>query len=408
MTDINILIKEDDNGNLSMQGDCSVGVMIYQFDSNAHQFVFERPADFTNHSLVLYFSNGIKNFEPVNIHKGNNFTISNALTQTNTLRLQIAFKEKCEFRKGVNTLQYNIFGSIASGKLPPDSFPDDLSELMQNAFVDVEQTGESVVFRNSSGTEVGGINAIKGDQGPPGDSLRIVQHIPGPGKPPVTTIPLELDTRFVTDLFSSSIPFSFPPPKTDNVSVCEALLKLAPSVTAPNPSPAELMEKSDAPAWYSLGGGAVLLYRFVYNGSKWTYTWMEVDSGFYGAGMNMRNRILTGATTLQTNMINFSDSDPGTPPSTIAEGDFPKTIDPITIIFNKINNLFRWLVKKQPKGDNNSTRNVINSPTENYLSAIGVMNPSNPLEVLSYAQLKVLQTTVGNLNDVLEARLHGG
>jgi hypothetical protein len=74
---------------ISPEGNGDIGS---QFDNFAAKFVFERPRENERDSLLLAFSDESSAFAPINIGMGNEFPISNFLTQSTVLKMQIIFE----------------------------------------------------------------------------------------------------------------------------------------------------------------------------------------------------------------------------------------------------------------------------------------------------------------------------
>lgn len=148
---------------------------ITQFDSSAHELAFERPAQYEEADLYLFFNDGLRSFAPAILPADAEptFEIDSALTTQRWLRLQIGFFQHnswIEIRHS-NWLEWRVRPSMprASTAIPPSI--RDLLEQMREAFEDLEQRVE--VLETTGGPP--GPQGEKGDageagiQGPPGE-----------------------------------------------------------------------------------------------------------------------------------------------------------------------------------------------------------------------------------------------
>ena len=152
-----------------------------QFDGEAQKFVFTRPPDLANKSLFLYFTPKGDETKTVNIGTANEYEITNALTQTTRLSLQVAFREGSGFRKGANSLSFSLTASAKNGETP-EPIPDPVAGLISKAVTggrfDVDES--NLILSNMAGVDVGSIpipsgGGGSGGQGPQGE--------PGPQGP---------------------------------------------------------------------------------------------------------------------------------------------------------------------------------------------------------------------------------
>jgi len=125
-----------------------------QYDNFAFKFVFERPAEFEEDSLLLFFDDGKTKFSPINIGAKNEFELSSYFTQTTDLNMQVAFEREeimiahsdvCTFflRRSIQ------FGDAAAGT-PPESIP----RLVEQAITKVDYQNSTLNFRNFAGEKV--------------------------------------------------------------------------------------------------------------------------------------------------------------------------------------------------------------------------------------------------------------
>jgi hypothetical protein len=110
----------------------SASIIAAQFDGEAQKFVFTRPPDLANKSLFLYFTTRDGEQKTVNIGIANEYEITNALTQTTQLSLQVAFREGSGFRKGANSLSFSLTASSKNGETP-EPVPDPVADLISKA-----------------------------------------------------------------------------------------------------------------------------------------------------------------------------------------------------------------------------------------------------------------------------------
>lgn len=134
-----------------------------QYDNESRQLVFERPDDFSGDDLVLYFSNGVVQYDPVNIGSENVYTVTSELTRRTELRLQIAFFREDTELEHSNILRFELSRSLSN--ILPDavSIPERLRELQESAFTGVDYRGQRLSFTNLAGEELGFVTVAGGD-----------------------------------------------------------------------------------------------------------------------------------------------------------------------------------------------------------------------------------------------------
>ncbi len=161
MDRVKISFVENDNGQLTIEADRPV--LCGQYDNNSVVLSIQRPDKFINDDLVasFFFVDGGPTFS-TNISVNNAIPVSEIFTRYRQVFFSIQFREKNGIIKsGTNTIRFLLRPS-----LHPESPPDisDISYLLENAIVRVEQIGNIVNFYNSIGDIVGGITLSEPEQ----------------------------------------------------------------------------------------------------------------------------------------------------------------------------------------------------------------------------------------------------
>ena len=107
-----------------------------QYDHKAQKFVFVRPTEFKGsdgYNLWLYLTPKYGTTMVVNIGAAEEYVITNALTQTTLLGLEVAIKKGSDFRIGANSLVYFDLTPAAKGGATPEPIPDPVVDLIEHA-----------------------------------------------------------------------------------------------------------------------------------------------------------------------------------------------------------------------------------------------------------------------------------
>ena len=89
-----------------------------QYDHKMQKLVFTRPAGFEALPLFVYFKDGHNQRHTAEVGLANEYAIINALTQTTSIQIQIAFLDGDELRAGANVLDFKLRASIGGGSVP--------------------------------------------------------------------------------------------------------------------------------------------------------------------------------------------------------------------------------------------------------------------------------------------------
>ena len=129
-----------------------------QYDHKAQKFVFVRPTEFKGsdgYNLWLYLTPKYGKTMVVNIGAAEEYVITNALTQTTLLGLEVAIKKGSDFRIGANSLVYFDLTPAAKGGATPEPIPDLVTDLDDKAITDGRYDVDrgAFVFTNRSNDE---------------------------------------------------------------------------------------------------------------------------------------------------------------------------------------------------------------------------------------------------------------
>ena len=153
-----------------------------QYDHEAQEFVLTRPEGLANYAMHLYLTTKDGELFEVNIGTANNYVITNALTQTTRLSLQIAFKKGSDTRKGANSLSFSLTASAKNGETP-EPIPDLLADLAENAVTDgrFDAVESNLILSNMVGSDVATIHIPSGGGGgiysPEINSIRVMDKV---------------------------------------------------------------------------------------------------------------------------------------------------------------------------------------------------------------------------------------
>lgn len=142
MKSIHITMAAPQGGNLAISADMAeIGT---QYDNYAKQLVFERPDEYKNDSLMLYFRSGMKEMRAVDNGISDCFPVGENLTDNTRLSVQAGFRREGVILVRSNVLELSLRPSIAEGEYSPHN-------LIEEAPVD----GKAYARRNGMWDESG-------------------------------------------------------------------------------------------------------------------------------------------------------------------------------------------------------------------------------------------------------------
>ena len=145
-----------------------------QYDHKAQKFVFDRPEELKNYALYLYFTTKNNEVMTANIGTGNEYILTNALTQTMRLGVQVAFKKGSDFRMGANSLSFSLTASSKNGETP-EPLPDPVADLIDKAVTDgrFDAVKSNLILSNKVGVDVAEIHIPSGGTGGTSDHNKL-------------------------------------------------------------------------------------------------------------------------------------------------------------------------------------------------------------------------------------------
>ena len=150
-----------------------------QYDHKAQEFVLTRPEGLTDYAAHLYFITRDNKLFEVNIGTADNYVITNALTQTTRLSLQIAFKKGSDVRKGANSLSFSLTASLKNGETP-EPVPDPVADLAENAVTDgrFDAVESNLILSNMASDDVATIHipSVGGIYSPEINNIRVMDR----------------------------------------------------------------------------------------------------------------------------------------------------------------------------------------------------------------------------------------
>lgn len=97
-----------------------------QYDHKARSFLFSRPEEFADDDLVLYFKTSATSFAPAHLNDENEYVITDALTQTLSLTLQVAFRRDGVELAHSGTVGFSLRPSVKAGDGGPPASSEDV------------------------------------------------------------------------------------------------------------------------------------------------------------------------------------------------------------------------------------------------------------------------------------------
>jgi len=140
-------------------------------DHNRQTLQFERDPEFDGDDLCLAFSNALGAFPEISLGQGSEYLIPNALTQNDSLLMQVILREGDGTAKASsNILEFVLRPAITPGETPIEPIPDPVQELIGAAFTGVSFEDNEYQFSNKGGAVVAAIPAVGGGSGGGGTS----------------------------------------------------------------------------------------------------------------------------------------------------------------------------------------------------------------------------------------------
>ncbi len=135
-----------------------------QFDNYAAKFIFDRPPEYAEDALLLFFSDGKTDFAPVSIGGENEFEVSDYLTQSTVLKMQAAFERNEIILCRSNVCTFFLRESIQNGASFTGTASKSALRLVDKAITGVEHKGNYLAFQNLAGDTVEDV--LLSDYGP--------------------------------------------------------------------------------------------------------------------------------------------------------------------------------------------------------------------------------------------------
>lgn len=159
MRDIKLQIRRGAKSGL-LRIEANHHVISTQGDGGVQRLLIERPPEYADANMILLFTAHYKRFEAANLKQGNEFTITNALTQTDDLSLQIVFERSAVEKEHTDVIVFDLRKSNKAGEYPVDPLPSPLDDLG----ADVQYDAESNILHllNRHGEQIGEGTTIQG------------------------------------------------------------------------------------------------------------------------------------------------------------------------------------------------------------------------------------------------------
>ena len=154
MENIEIKLKIQD-GRLVM--DVDEGCIGSLYDNRAKQLIFTRPKMHEDCGLILFFRDEARDFLPVNLGGENTFGLTNALTQTTGLWLQVAFERDGQVIIHSNTVRFWLRQSLQSDKRTVEELPDMMRKVYHGAVHTLRHEDGQLRFFGMGGNLLGSL-----------------------------------------------------------------------------------------------------------------------------------------------------------------------------------------------------------------------------------------------------------
>ena len=153
------------NNNAPVLSTERIGALIgSMWDSGVQELVFTRPEELDALDMRLLFRPGYDAWVEIDLGTGNAYTLTNALTQRDTLTLQCAFLEGETVRCGTNAVVFR-FRSCPQGGAVPEDIKSDYSALLSEAVTGGAVVEGSYEFYNRTGDKRFTLPASSGGAG---------------------------------------------------------------------------------------------------------------------------------------------------------------------------------------------------------------------------------------------------
>lgn len=162
MEKIEIMLKIQSGKLVAEAANSCIGNM---YDNRAKQFVFSRPGEYQDANLMLIFEVDGHVHQPVSLGRDSVFVIPNALTQIDTLEMQVAFEDGDGVLFQSNILRFWLRPSHFSDVRTIEELPDMMREVHRSAISSVSLDQGDLLFSNMAGGLVSRIH-IGGQGGP--------------------------------------------------------------------------------------------------------------------------------------------------------------------------------------------------------------------------------------------------